>query len=58
MAPGVNPFSNPEIKIVDFKTVYLGKEKLGIIITLQDPETGLERIIPLSLFLSNGTVVQ
>ena len=58
MAPGVNPFSNPEIKIVDFKTMYLGKEKLGIIITLQDPETGLERVIPISLFLSNGTVVQ
>lgn len=58
MAPGVNPFSNPEIKIVNFKIMCLGKEKLGIIMTLQDSGTGLERKVPLSLFLSNGTVVQ
>ena len=57
MEQGINPFSNPEIKIIDFKTMSLGKDKLGIIITLQNPETGLERTIPISLFLSNGTVV-
>ena len=55
---GINPYSNPEIKIMDFKTMCLEKDKLGIIMTLQDPETGMERIIPISLFLSNGTVVQ
>ena len=55
---GTNPFSNPEIRINDFKTMSLGKDKLGIIMIMQDPETGMERKIPISLFLSNGTVVQ
>jgi hypothetical protein len=55
---GINPFSNPEIRIIDFKTMCLEKDKLGIIMTLQDPETGMKRLIPISLFLSNGTVAQ
>ena len=55
---GTNPFSSPDIRMTDFKTVPLGKERIGIVMTLQDPETGLERQIALSLFLSNGSVVE
>ena len=55
---GINPYSGPDIRITDFKTIMLGKEKIGIIMNLQDPETGLERRIDLSLLLSNGSVVQ
>ena len=40
---GINPYS-------------VGKEKIGIVMNLQDPETGLERQIALSLLLSNGSV--
>ena len=54
---GINPFSGPDIRMTGFKTFPLGKEKVGIIMNLQDPGTGLERKIALSLFLSNGSVV-
>ena len=56
-ASGINPFSGPEIQVTGFKTFPLGKEKIGIIMNLYDPETGLERQRALSLFLSNGSVV-
>ena len=56
-ASGINPFSGPEIQMTGFKTFPLGKEKIGIIMNLYDPETGLERQRALSLFLSNGSVV-
>ena len=55
---GINPFSGPDIRMTGFKSFPLGKEKIGIIMNLQDPETGLERQIALSLFLSNGSVVK
>ena len=55
---GINPYSGPDIRITRFKTILLGKEKIGIIMNLQDPETGLERRIASSLLLSNGSVVQ
>lgn len=54
---GINPYSGPEIRINGFKTILLGKEKIGIVMNLQDPETGLERRIALALLLSNGSVV-
>ena len=53
---GINPYSGPDIRITRFKTIRLGKEKIGIVMNLQDPETGLERQIALSLLLSNGSV--
>ena len=56
-ASGINPFSGPEIQMTGFKTFPLGKEQIGIIMNLYDPETGLERQRALSLFLSNGSVV-
>jgi hypothetical protein len=55
---GTNPFSSPDVPITGFKTFLLGKEKIGIIMIFKDPETGLERQIAFSLFLSNGTVVK
>ena len=55
---GTNPFSSPDVPITGFKTIPLGKEKIGIIMIFQEPETGLERQIAFSLFLSNGTVVK
>ena len=55
---GINPYSGPDIRITRFKTILLGKEKIGIIMNFQDPVTGLERRIALALFLSNGPVVQ
>ena len=55
---GINPYSGPDILITRFKAIQLGKERIGIIMNLQDPETGLERRIALSLLLSNGSVVQ
>lgn len=55
---GVNPFSGPDIRMTGFKTIPLEKEKIGVIMTLQDPETGVERKIAVSLFLSNGSVVK
>ena len=55
---GINPFSGPDIRMTGFKTIPLGEDKIGIIINLQDPETGLEKQIALSLFLSNGSVVK
>ena len=55
---GTNPFSGPDIRVTDLKTFPLGKEKIGIIMVFQDPETGLERQVAFSLFLSNGTVVK
>ncbi|MBR4907515.1 MAG: hypothetical protein IKZ43_00650 [Acidaminococcaceae bacterium] len=55
---GVNPFSGPDIRMIRFKTVPLGKEKIGIIMNLHNPETGVERRVALSLFLSNGSVVK
>ena len=54
---GVNSFSNPEIKLTDFKTFPLGKNKIGVIMAFKDPESGLERRIASALFLSNGFVV-
>ena len=53
---GINPYSGPNIRITSFKTIRLGKEKIGIVMNLQDPETGLKRQIALSLLLSNGSV--
>ena len=53
---GINPYAGPDIRITRFKTIRLGKEKIGIVMNLQDPETGLERQIALSLLLSNGSV--
>lgn len=53
---GINPYSGPDIRITRFKTIRLGKEKIGIVMNLQDPKTGLERQIALSLLLSNGSV--
>ena len=55
---GINPFSGPDIRMTDFKPFPLGNEKIGIIMNLQDPETGLERRVAFSLFLSNGSVVE
>ena len=55
---GINPYSGPDIRITRFKTILLGKEKIGIIMNFQDPETGLERRAALSLVLSNGSAVQ
>ena len=55
---GTNPYSNQDIRITCFKTIMLGKEKIGIIMNFQDPATGLERRIAQVLFLSNGSVVQ
>ena len=55
---GINPYSGPDIRITGFKTSLLGKEKIGIIMNLQDPETGLERQRAFTLLLSNGSVVQ
>ncbi len=55
---GINPYSGPDIRITRFKTIMIGKEKMGIIMNFQDPVTGLERRIALSLFLCNGSVVQ
>ena len=51
---GINPYSGPDIRITRFKTI----RKIGIIMNLQDPVTGLERRTALSLFLSNGSAVQ
>ncbi len=55
---GTNPFSGPDIQITGFKTIPLGKEKLGIVINLREPETGLERQAAFSVILSNGFIVQ
>ena len=55
---GINPYSGPDILITRFKAIQLGKERIGIIMNLQDPATGLERRIGSSLLLSNGSVVQ
>ena len=57
-ATGTNPFSDPDVQITGFKTIPLGKEKLGIVINLREPETGLERQAAFSVFLSNGFIVQ
>ena len=55
---GINPYSGPDIRITGLKTILLGKEKLGIVMKLQDPETGLVRRVAFSLLLSNGSVVR
>ena len=55
---GINPYFSTEIRMTGFKTVALGKNKIGIIINLQDPETGLARNVFFSLFLSNGSVIR
>ena len=57
-ATGTNPFSDPDVQITGFRTIPLGKEKLGIVINLREPETGLERQAAFSVFLSNGLIVQ
>ena len=57
-ATGSNPFSGPDIRVTGFKTFPLGEDKISIILTLQDSETGLERQVAFSLFLSNGSVVE
>ena len=54
---GINPFSCSDVRITGFKAFPLGKEKIGVIMNLQDSKTGLEKQVALSLFLSNGTVV-
>ena len=58
LTTGINPYSGPDIRITGLKTILLGKEKLGIVMKLQDPETGLERRVAFSLLLSNGSVVR
>ncbi|MBR1591037.1 MAG: hypothetical protein IJ657_08210, partial [Acidaminococcaceae bacterium] len=55
-AIGINPFSDPKIQVIDFKTVPLGKQKLGILMTLKDTETGLTRKRTFTLILSNAPV--
>ena len=55
---GSNPFSGPDIRMTGFKTIPLGEDKIGIILSLQDPKTGLERQVAFSLILSNGSVVE
>lgn len=55
---GINPYSGPDIRITGLKTIPLAKAKIGVIMNLQDPETGLERQISFSMFLSNGSVVK
>ena len=55
---GSNPFSGPDIRMTGFKTIPLGEDKIGIILSLQDPKTGLERQAAFSLILSNGSVVE
>ena len=54
---GINPFSDSEIQITDFRIVPLGNEKLGIVMTFKEPETGLTRKKSFALFLSNGNVI-
>ena len=53
---GINPFSNPGIQVVDFITVPLGEAKLGIIMTLKETKTGLERKKSFTLLLSNSSL--
>ena len=55
---GINPFSNPEIQIIDFRTQRLSDNKIGILITFKHSETGLIRKLPLTLILSNGYVTE
>lgn len=55
---GTNPFSDPNIQITGFQTIPLGKDKLGIVINLTEPETGLARQVAFSVYLSNGFIVQ
>lgn len=53
---GVNPFSNPEIQIIDFRTERLANNRLGILMTMKHLETGLVRKIPFVIFLNNGLI--
>lgn len=55
---GTNPYSGPDIRITGFKTIPLAKAKFGVIMNLQDSETGFERQIAISMFLSNGSVIK
>lgn len=53
---GVNPFSNPEIQIIDFRTERLANNRLGILMTMKHLETGLVRKMPFVIFLNNGLI--
>ena len=53
---GINPFSSSEIQMTDFRTMQLGKDRIGIIINYQDPKTGLIRNVFFTMFLSNSSV--
>ena len=44
--------------MTDFRTIPLGEDKMGIIMILQDPETGLVRNVFFTLFLSNSSVIR
>ena len=55
---GINPYSGPDIRLTWFKTFPLAKRKIGIVMNLQDPKSGLERQIAFSMYLSNGAVVK
>lgn len=55
---GINPFSSSDIRMTDFRTIPLGEDKMGIIMILQDPETGLVRNVFFTLFLSNSSVIR
>ncbi|MBQ8919738.1 MAG: hypothetical protein IJ056_06510 [Acidaminococcaceae bacterium] len=53
---GINPYSDTDIKVLDFHTIPLGNEKIGIIMTLKDSETGLVRTRSFTVLLSNSSV--
>ena len=53
---GINPYSDTQIRVLDFTTVPLGEEKMGIRMTLKDAKTGLVRNKAFTLILSNSSV--
>ena len=55
-ATGINSFSNPKIKILDWQVVPLGEKKLGIIMTLKEVETGYSKKKSFTMLLSNSCV--
>lgn len=56
MSIGVNPFSCPEMQIIDFSTERLASDRLKLIVTMKETRSGLTRTFPWILRLSNGTV--
>jgi len=55
---GINPYSYPEVQIIDFKIIPLANNRLGILMTLKHLETGMIRKYPITLFLNNGDIVR